>query len=265
MIHLEVIVADTEELLDPIAYGVGALLRWESSATIDGVYVEGGTVALVSGTTVYDIWDGAGTVGTWYRTRISNSGGTSFSSYTIPFQTSEQGLYLSVSQLRAFNVGGTLGDEPLLTFLNAATQDIRRTMGPMGPITEILRASSDALWLSREPLSILTVSEMWGGAIVALADDDWSLNDQVLYRLNTGTNRTWNGCWRGRVAVAYQPQDDLATRQRGQLALVKLDITYSPGLASQAIGQWSESYRVDQYTQERDAILASLSGGVLIK
>lgn len=86
MIHLQVTVANAAELLATQAYGAGALLRWESGALQAGPFVEGGTVALVSGTSLYDVWDAAGVVGTWYRTRISNSGGTTFSAYSAPFQ-----------------------------------------------------------------------------------------------------------------------------------------------------------------------------------
>jgi hypothetical protein len=82
MIHLQVTVDNTTELLDPNAYGAGALLRWESSADPNGPYVEGGTLGLNPGQSVYDVWDSNGTTLTWYRTRTSNSGGTSFSAYS---------------------------------------------------------------------------------------------------------------------------------------------------------------------------------------
>jgi len=266
MIHLEVVVADTAELLgaEPNGYGAGALLRWASSATIDGTYVEGGTVALVTGQSVYDIWDVDGVVGTWYKTQISNAAGSTFSSFTIPFQVAEQGLYLSAAQVRAFNIGGDLGDEPLLILLAAATQDIRRAAGPMGPVTEMQTAGAgDLLLMGGTPLSITSVVETVGWSDVTLSADDYQvIGARTLLRLHTGTNPCrW---WRGRVSVTYQPQDDLAARQRVQLALVKLDITHSPGLAAQTIGTWSEQYTSNSafnYEVERAAILASLGAG----
>ena len=75
-------VANADELLATEAYGAGALLRWESSAAEAGTYVEGGTEALVSGTTLYDVWDAAGIETTWYRTRVSDAAGTTFSAYS---------------------------------------------------------------------------------------------------------------------------------------------------------------------------------------
>ena len=55
MRHLEIEVVNAAELLAGEAYGAGALLRWERSATEAGTYVEGGTLALVAGTTLYDV------------------------------------------------------------------------------------------------------------------------------------------------------------------------------------------------------------------
>ena len=45
MRHLEIEVTNAAELLATEASGAGALLRWESSATEAGPYVEGGTEA----------------------------------------------------------------------------------------------------------------------------------------------------------------------------------------------------------------------------
>lgn len=270
MIHLEVIVANTTDLLDANAYGAGALLRWEWSATVDGdpvPYAEGGTVALVAGTSLYDIWDDPGVDGTtWYRTRISDSGATTFSAYSSPFQTAIHGLYLSVDQCRAFPgmpPVTVLTDESLLILLDAAAQAIVREHGPSGATTERLSASGDLLMLSRPALTITTVVEDARWAPVTLAANDYSLSSsgQTLRRLSTGTNPRYY--WHGRVAVTYTPFDDTAERQRVQRELVMLDIAFQPGLVSQSIGTWSEAYTASgkSYSEQRADILASLSGG----
>jgi len=265
MIRLEVVVADTAILLAAEVYGAGALLRWESCATVDGVYVEGDTIALVADQSLYIIWDAAGVEDTtWYRTRISDSGvGTTFSAYSSPFQTAIHGLYLSVDQFRAF-VETPLSDEALLILLDAAAQAIVREHGPAGETTERLRARGDLLMLSRPALSIATVIEDARWSALSLADDDYELSSsgQTLYRLSDGTNPGW--CWRGRVDVTYTPFDDTAERQRVQRALVMLDINYHSGLTSQQIGTWTETYAANSvfnYEIERAAILASLGGG----
>lgn len=102
MIHFQVTVLNTAELLDTNAYGAGALLRWETSATQAGVYVEGGTAPLISGTTLYDVWDAAGTPGvTWYKTRVSNGAGSTFSAYSVVVQDGVPLTYATVDQVLA--------------------------------------------------------------------------------------------------------------------------------------------------------------------
>jgi len=261
MIHLEVLVANTEDLLDAEAYGAGALLRWESSATVGGIYTEGDTIALVSGTSVYDVWDAAGVEGTtWYRTRISDSGaGTTFSAYSTPFQTAAHGMPLSVSQFRAFNPAPDLTDEALLILLDAAAEAIVAEIGYPGATTDRFRPRGPLLMLSRPALSITSVTE----DDTALAADDYELSPsgRILRRLDDGTSP--RSYWYGWVDVAYLPRDDTATRQRVQRELVALDISHQPGLSSQSIGTWSETYSSGStYAQQRSDILASLVSGV---
>ena len=260
MIHLTVIVTNPAELLDAEAYDAGALLRWESSATIDGTYVEGGTVALVAGTFLYDVWDDPGTTTTWYRTRVSNAGGTVFSPYSAPFQPASAQLYLSLDQFRAFEPASTLSDESLLILLQASAADIVNAIGPTGDIVERLSARGPALMLSSRAAGIVSVSENPYGTPLALVADDYELSwtGRVLRRLMDGTNPS--SYWRSPVRVTYSPPDDLAQRQRAQLELVRLSIAFNPGLVSQTIGTWSETYRTDvPEPEQRAQILASLS------
>lgn len=267
MIHLDVIVADTAMLLDASAYGAGALLRWERSTLPLSGYVEGGTVPLVSGDSVYDVWDAAGTVGTWYRTRISNAAGSTFSGYSDPWQTTEQGLYLTLSQVRGFNVGLDLDDESLLILLGSAAQDIVEYAGPTGPIVERLRGSrGPLLYLARTALSITSIVE--DTVTLAATDYELSYGGQLLVRFDTGPNpaRTWGYA----NVVTYTPTSDLAQRQRVQLELIKQDVDHRAGLQQQTIGEWSEAYQAEYpgntYADRRAAILSSLTAGaVLIK
>lgn len=266
MIHLEVVVENTADLLAPEAYGAGALLRWESSATVDGVYVEGGTEPLVTLVSLYDIWDAAGTAGTWYRTRISDAGATTFSAYSTPFQTAIHRLYLSTDQYRAFDPVPQLSDPALLILLDAAAEAIAQAAGDPGERTDLLGpVSGDLLPLPRSALSVTAVIEDVRWAALALAADDYELSasGSVLRRLFDGTNP--RRYWYGRTSVKYLPRDDTAERQRVQRALVQLDLAYMPGLASQTIGTWSETYQGGSsmsYAEQRAAILASLGESV---
>jgi len=264
MIHLEVLVADAVDLLDANAYGPGALLRWESCATVDGnpvPYAEGGTVALVSGTSVYDVWDAAGTEGvTWYRTRVSNAAGSTFSPYSTPFQTAAHGMPLSVTQMRAF-VTTSLSDEALLILLDAAAEAIVAEIGYPGSRTERLHAHGDLLMLSLPALSVASVTE--DGTLLDPDDYELSSSGQTLRRLDDGPSPAHR--WHGWVVIACLPRDDTATRQRVQRELVALDISYQPGgLTSQRIGEWAETYAAGTgkgYGEQRADILASLRTG----
>jgi hypothetical protein len=101
MIHLRVTVLGTTELLDPSAYGAGALLRWESSPTEGGSYAEGGSVPLVAGQSLYDIWDAAGTPGVWYKTRVSDAAAATFSPYSDPQEGGTSDAYASLEDVLA--------------------------------------------------------------------------------------------------------------------------------------------------------------------
>jgi len=64
--------------------------------------------------------------------------------------------------------------------------------------------------------------------------------------------------------VAYRPPDDTAERVRVAIELIKLEFGFNPGLASQAIGTWSEAYTnsAKSYAEQRAEILASLAFAV---
>ena len=128
MRHLEIEVANAAELLATEAYGAGALLRWESSAAEVGTYVEGGTEALVSGTTLYDVWDAAGTETTWYRTRVSDAAGTTFSAYSAP--RSPVTSLVSIAEVRAL-VNSRLGDVDLGAVIDREEAWLAGRVGPL--------------------------------------------------------------------------------------------------------------------------------------
>lgn len=180
---------------------------------------------------------------------------------TLPAITVTAETGFTVTRLREF-VTSPLSDAVLQTYLDAAMDAIDDALGPL-TCTERLRAShGDMLMLGRKAESITSVVEDAGWSVLTLAADDYELSDsgQVLYRLATGTNprRTWYG----RCVVTYVREDDAAERIRVAVALVGLDLNHAPGLASQSIGTWSETYRNDQdHAAQRDALLASLTPG----
>ena len=172
--------------------------------------------------------------------------------------------YLTVDDLRLY-VSSTLTDDALQMLLDAAYDEIE-DVAPSGQVNELIDPGhGDLLMLSREADSIVSIAEQFHGTSVTLAADDYEVRSSgtTLRRLATGTNPSHH--WRGRVDVAYLPGDDMAIRKRVQLELVKLDLAFSPSLASQTIGTWSETYTTGKpYADQRSEILASLGGGVMI-
>jgi hypothetical protein len=258
MIHLMVEVPNPAELLDPQAYDAGALLRWESSATIDGTYVEGGTVAIELDKFVYDVWDDAGVNETWYRTRVSDATPSTYSPYSEPFQPASGQIYLTIAQLKAL-MPTTLGDEALLILLDASASEIVASAGRGGTLVERRRSSGELLPLARTAGGVTTVVE--NGLTLDPSDYELTPTGQNLRRLRDGTNPSHR--WRGRVVVTYVALGDTANRQRVQLELVRLTVAFSAGLASQMIGTWTESYQLNPRTvaEQREDILATLWGG----
>jgi hypothetical protein len=171
-------------------------------------------------------------------------------------------MALTVDEFRE-HVETELGDDAVQRLLDAAYEAIDEAIGSAGTVSEYLHAGhGDLLLLSRRALSITSISER----DVALASGDYELraSGMTLRRKSTGTHPRTH--WHGRVDVTYVAYPDEDERDRVAIALVKLDLTHSPGLAAQSLGAWSESYQTSgpSYSQERATILASLGGSSLM-
>lgn len=167
---------------------------------------------------------------------------------------------LDLTGLREF-VTSTLDDDSLQTLFDDAFSAIDDAIGPEVDAREYFSPHGDLLMLSRRAQSITEVIEnTHSNAPQTLDPSDYALrpSGRTLVRLRTG--RTPRYGWRGRVDVAYEPFDLGAARIRVAVELVKLEISYQPGLQAQTIGTWSEAYqRGDPYDVQRAAILASLN------
>jgi hypothetical protein len=264
MIHLEVTVANTAELLAAEAYGAGALLRWESCATIGGTYTEGGTVPLVSGTSLYDIWDADGTTGTWYQTRISDATPTTYSAYSAPFQTSPSSL-TTLAEVRAL-VRSRLSDADLQTVIDREEAWLAGKIGVLtGERTDTFKpgTTNTPLYLSRRTDSVSVTDD---GTAVAAAD--------LLFTPSTGCLRRvagvwpwppyppaepWFPCWQGDVAVTWTPTDSAAIK-RAVIELVRGTVGET-GMESETMGTYS-------YTRGASAGRVSRAGlvrGILLR
>jgi hypothetical protein len=167
---------------------------------------------------------------------------------------------LTVDDLRGF-VESSLGDDALGLLLDAAYEEIDRVIGIAGydasaSVTEVLTGiAGDLLMLSRPASAVTSVLE---NDVTLAADDYELLGDQMLRRLNDGTNP--QRCWGRRVIPTYELVDNANERDRAAIALVQLDVNRQPGVASERLGDHSITFAGgDTYTEDRAAILASLT------
>lgn len=194
---------------------------------------------------------------------------------------------LTVDDLRK-HVTSALVDDALQMLLDAEEQAIVAVHGPIGTIVDLREGGVGLVALSRRAGSITSVDELYllGSRTVdrdlrqllyaeelwtyatALEPEDYLLDASgyLLQRQADGPNPA--DIWGQGVRVTYASFDDTAERKRVQLELMKLDLTYSPGLASQRIGDWTEAYQAGtgaraSHRDERDEILLSMVHGGL--
>jgi hypothetical protein len=167
-------------------------------------------------------------------------------------------MILTVTELRGHVTSG-LADGDLQRLLDAAEDDITRVAGPLDSATEYRPGGHDSIVLDQRPSAVASVKEMFDTpAVLTLASNDYRVEGYILWRLWTGTNpRYW---WWGRVQVIHTPVQNLAERQRAQIALVKLDLSVAGGVTSERIGDYSVGYGSvgASYQAQRANVLAGL-------
>jgi hypothetical protein len=163
-------------------------------------------------------------------------------------------MTLTVANVRDFGLGASLSDASLQALLDSAYDSITDRLGPLRTMRERLTATGPMLMLSRSADIVTEVLESG----LELDDDDFELRGTVLLRLQTGPNPSWR--WRGYVDLTYIPVEAEARRDSAALQLVQLDLNTHHGLASQTIGDWSETYETGGggYMEQREAILSAL-------
>lgn len=172
---------------------------------------------------------------------------------------------LTVDEFRQ-HVTTALGDEAVTRILAAAWTAIIEVAGDVdddGHVTEFVNGGGTFLILTRATTvdDIVSIKEWTGFSYErTLAADDYRLraDGRSLQRLITGTNVS--PVFIGPTEVVYTPTEDDARRQMAQVQLAQLYLDHHPGVTSETIGDWSESFAGggDEYAAERDAILASL-------
>lgn len=167
---------------------------------------------------------------------------------------------LSVAELRKhlpdFPTGSSNDD--VLTRLLAATEAaINDAAGTVGAVTEYSTGGGYYIVLGRAASAFTSVTEDFDGSPVLLSTNDYRLTSgSVLTRLSTGTNPASR--WRGTVKVVYTAASDTAAREMVQVLLCEQFINVHPGLTSETIGSWSQSFITYDWAIERDMILTTL-------
>jgi hypothetical protein len=166
---------------------------------------------------------------------------------------------LTVDEFRE-HVATSLGDDAVGRLLDDAEAQIVAYAGSAGSVTELVDGGFGRLSLSRPTSSVTSITETVGTTSVTLATDDWRHRGAyVLERLNTGTNARWT--WNRLVTVVYTPDDDSVQRKAVQLELVKLEIAFTPGLAAETVGSWTQQYVTSgsaPLSDQRSELLARL-------
>lgn len=166
-------------------------------------------------------------------------------------------MALTVGELRK-HVTTALEDEALQQLLDAAQEAIANRIGGVVAVTEFADGGYSTLILGHRAASITSITETVAGTDTVLATNDYRTSGYVLTRLDTGTNprTTWAA-----TETAYVPVLDDAEQDRVAIALVRLDLNMNPGLQSEQIGDWTQTY-IDNsamnYGLEREALLATL-------
>lgn len=172
---------------------------------------------------------------------------------------------LTVDELRE-HISTDLGDPALERLLDAAEELIVQRAGTTGSRDELLGGGSRFITLAKPASSIGSIVE--SDAIndtTTLVANDYRLysGDMLIERLATGDHP--RSTWDREVTVTYTPVSDDATRAQVQIALCELALNHHPGLTSQQIGQWQETYgsnSVWNNSLERESVLSLLNVSV---
>lgn len=172
---------------------------------------------------------------------------------------------LTTAEFREFE-DTDLGDTPLQVLLDAAEIEIVRFAGDPASAVEWIRGGQSFIFLKRPASTITSVVE-WndsdGSSVTLDADDYLAYPDGLRFRrLSTGPNP--RSRWRERSVWTYTPRVDTALREAVQVDLVKLMLNYAPGLTSETIGDWAETFAANSVwnnLKERADILSRLSYG----
>lgn len=202
-----VTVENPDEILNAGAYGAGAIIRVQTSATQAGAFadISGAgstpTVPIVTAVRAYTFYDPNGTTSSWYRTRYENAGATRLSDWSAPFQTGDEtaGLLCSLYDIKQ-RIGTTsvTDDELLIDFIRQVSSEIRgytrKTFAP-DPVTGTVVRLYDGYEAANGgmrvqvpegiiSLSSVEVAQYTTGSYLTIPAGQWFLRPMPQHRVN---------------------------------------------------------------------------------
>lgn len=172
-------------------------------------------------------------------------------------------MLLTVDEARLF-ITTSLGDTALRLLLDASEEAIADKVGPLGSDDDVPAAvehhtvRGDLIVLHQRATSITSVVE--GDTTLSANDYSLGAGGTALRRLDSGDNPA--DFWLAETVVTYAPRGNVASRQSAQVQLVNLYISYRPGISSQTIGPWSETFgQMRALLGQREDITSAIAGG----
>lgn len=193
-----------DQLLNAGAYGTGAIIRLQWSATSGGTYVDvtgtgsTPTIAIVTDVRSYTGYDLNGTAGTtWYRIRFENAAGTVVSAWSAVFQVGLTGGlhpdYATLDDLRAYlritEVADVEADLPLALAINAASRAVdRATDRQFGVLSTAAARYYRPVWSEVHGKWLAHIDDLMSISGISVKADT---NDDAVYETTITDYRLW--------------------------------------------------------------------------
>jgi hypothetical protein len=169
-----------------VTYGAGALIRVQSSPTEAGSYGDVVTIPIVSGVSVYPVYDPDGVAGSYYKYRYEASDGDPAGTYSAAFQpvAGQQGLYASSAELKHYARipdDDTVDDAELALALDTASRLIDKACRrQFGKVSSSATRTYTARWSRSWQRYIVEIDDIYDDDVVTVTSDGTAVTNFVL-------------------------------------------------------------------------------------
>jgi hypothetical protein len=193
-----------DQILNTGAYGAGAVIRLQWSATSTGTFADVSgtgstpTIAVETDKRSYTGYDPVGTTGsTWYRTRFENTGATRVSDWSAAFQIGVTGGlypdYVSLDETRTFlritDVDDIEADLQLALAITAASRAVdRATDRQFGLLTTAAARYYRPVWSDQHGRWLAHIDDLMSSTSLVVKSDT---DDNATYETTITDYRLW--------------------------------------------------------------------------